>query len=35
MRPNDGILRILPGTYAQEGGADGFFIARLTRITGG
>ncbi|HEX8533249.1 MAG TPA: RsmB/NOP family class I SAM-dependent RNA methyltransferase [Allosphingosinicella sp.] len=35
MRPNNGILRILPGTYAEEGGADGFFIARLTRITGG
>jgi 16S rRNA (cytosine967-C5)-methyltransferase len=35
MRPNDGILRILPGTFAEQGGADGFFIARLTRITGG
>jgi 16S rRNA (cytosine967-C5)-methyltransferase len=35
MRPNDGILRILPGTLADEGGADGFFIARLTRLSGG
>ena len=35
MRPNDGILRILPGAFAEEGGADGFFIARLTRISGG
>ena len=35
MRPNDGILRILPGTFADQGGADGFFIARLTRINGG
>ena len=35
MRPNNGILRILPGTFADEGGADGFFIARLTRISGG
>jgi 16S rRNA (cytosine967-C5)-methyltransferase len=32
MRPNNGILRILPGTFAEQGGADGFFIARLTRI---
>lgn len=31
MRPNDGILRILPGTFAEVGGADGFFIARLRR----
>jgi 16S rRNA (cytosine967-C5)-methyltransferase len=31
MRPSDGMLRILPGTFADEGGADGFFIARLTR----
>jgi 16S rRNA (cytosine967-C5)-methyltransferase len=35
MRPNNGILRILPGTFAAEGGADGFFIARLTRISRG
>jgi len=31
MRPNDGLLRILPGTFAEEGGADGFFMARFTR----
>ena len=31
MRPNDGILRILPGTFEAQGGADGFFIARLRR----
>jgi 16S rRNA (cytosine967-C5)-methyltransferase len=31
MRPNDGILRILPGIFAEAGGADGFFIARLRR----
>ena len=31
MRPNNGILRILPGTFAEAGGADGFFIARFTR----
>ncbi|HWH22551.1 MAG TPA: RsmB/NOP family class I SAM-dependent RNA methyltransferase [Allosphingosinicella sp.] len=31
MRPNNGILRILPGTYADQGGADGFFIARFRR----
>jgi 16S rRNA (cytosine967-C5)-methyltransferase len=35
MPPNDGILRILPGTLADRGGADGFFIARLTRLSGG
>jgi 16S rRNA (cytosine967-C5)-methyltransferase len=35
MRPNNGILRILPGTFGDRGGADGFFIARLTRISGG
>jgi 16S rRNA (cytosine967-C5)-methyltransferase len=33
MRPNNGILRILPGTFQASGGADGFFIARLTRIS--
>ena len=32
MRPNNGVLRILPGAFAEAGGADGFFIARLTRI---
>ena len=32
MRPGDaGMLRILPGTLAEQGGADGFFIARLAR----
>lgn len=31
MRPNNGILRILPGTFAEQGGADGFFIARMRR----
>jgi 16S rRNA (cytosine967-C5)-methyltransferase len=31
MRPNNGILRILPGIFALEGGADGFFIARFRR----
>jgi 16S rRNA (cytosine967-C5)-methyltransferase len=35
MRPNNGVLRILPGTFAEHGGADGFFIARLKRINGG
>ena len=33
MRPNDGIVRVLPGIFAEQGGADGFFIARLTRIS--
>ncbi|HEX8401782.1 MAG TPA: RsmB/NOP family class I SAM-dependent RNA methyltransferase [Allosphingosinicella sp.] len=33
MRPNDGIVRILPGIFADQGGADGFFIARFTRIS--
>jgi 16S rRNA (cytosine967-C5)-methyltransferase len=32
LRPNDGIVRVLPGVFADQGGADGFFIARLTRI---
>ena len=31
MRPNNGMLRILPCTFAEQGGADGFFIARLRR----
>jgi 16S rRNA (cytosine967-C5)-methyltransferase len=31
LRPNDGLLRILPGAFADEGGADGFFIARFRR----
>jgi 16S rRNA (cytosine967-C5)-methyltransferase len=33
IRPSDGMLRILPGTLADEGGADGFFIARFERIS--
>jgi 16S rRNA (cytosine967-C5)-methyltransferase len=33
MRPNNGIVRILPGAFADSGGADGFFIARLHRIS--
>ena len=33
MRPNNDILRILPGTFEAEGGADGFFMARFTRIS--
>jgi 16S rRNA (cytosine967-C5)-methyltransferase len=33
LRPNDGIVRVLPGAFADQGGADGFFIARLTRIS--
>lgn len=35
MRPNNGTLRILPGAFAEQGGADGFFIARLRRNNGG
>jgi 16S rRNA (cytosine967-C5)-methyltransferase len=35
MRPNNGLLRILPGTFADQGGADGFFIARFERLNGG
>jgi 16S rRNA (cytosine967-C5)-methyltransferase len=35
LRPNNGLLRILPGAFADEGGADGFFIARFRRIGGG
>jgi len=32
MQPGDaGLLRILPGTLAEQGGADGFFVARLAR----
>jgi 16S rRNA (cytosine967-C5)-methyltransferase len=30
-----GHVRILPGVYAEQGGADGFFIARFARISGG
>jgi len=31
MPPANGMLRILPGAFSAEGGADGFFIARLKR----
>ncbi|SMF63435.1 16S rRNA (cytosine967-C5)-methyltransferase [Allosphingosinicella indica] len=34
-QPVDGHLRLLPGTLEAEGGADGFFIARFRRISGG
>jgi 16S rRNA (cytosine967-C5)-methyltransferase len=27
----DGRVRILPGIFADQGGADGFFIARFRR----
>lgn len=33
--PTDGMVRILPGAFEAEGGADGFFIARFTRINRG
>jgi 16S rRNA (cytosine967-C5)-methyltransferase len=33
LRPHDGIVRVLPGTFAEQGGADGFFVARVTRIS--
>lgn len=32
MQVKDGRLRILPGAFADAGGADGFFIARFARI---
>jgi 16S rRNA (cytosine967-C5)-methyltransferase len=35
MQVQGGRLRILPGTFFEQGGADGFFIARFTRISGG
>jgi 16S rRNA (cytosine967-C5)-methyltransferase len=28
----DGTLRLLPGMLAEQGGLDGFFIARLRRV---
>jgi 16S rRNA (cytosine967-C5)-methyltransferase len=31
LRPNNDIVRVLPGWLADQGGADGFFIARFTR----
>nr|WP_151953611.1 methyltransferase domain-containing protein [Sphingomonas sp. EC-HK361] len=30
---DDGTVRTLPGTLAEKGGCDGFFIARLTRAS--
>jgi 16S rRNA (cytosine967-C5)-methyltransferase len=35
MQVRNGRLRILPGAFAEQGGADGFFIARFARISGG
>lgn len=35
LRPNDGVLRILPGAFEDQGGADGFFVARFRRNNGG
>jgi 16S rRNA (cytosine967-C5)-methyltransferase len=35
MPVKEGRLRILPGTFSEQGGADGFFIARFKRISGG
>jgi 16S rRNA (cytosine967-C5)-methyltransferase len=35
MPVNNGRLRILPGAFAEQGGADGFFIVRLTRLSRG
>ncbi|MBV8971190.1 MAG: methyltransferase domain-containing protein [Sphingomonadaceae bacterium] len=29
--PRDGTVRVLPGTLAERGGVDGFFIARMVR----
>jgi 16S rRNA (cytosine967-C5)-methyltransferase len=34
LRPNNDMVRVLPGWLADEGGADGFFIARFTRNRG-
>ncbi len=31
IAPADGIVRTLPGLFADQGGADGFFIARFRR----
>jgi 16S rRNA (cytosine967-C5)-methyltransferase len=31
LQPNNDVVRILPGWLAEQGGADGFFIARFTR----
>jgi 16S rRNA (cytosine967-C5)-methyltransferase len=32
LRPNNDVVRILPGWLAEQGGADGFFIARSREI---
>jgi len=32
IRVDEGIVRILPGLFEAEGGADGFFIARFRRL---
>jgi 16S rRNA (cytosine967-C5)-methyltransferase len=31
----DGRVRVLPGTFEAEGGADGFFVARFRRLSRG
>ncbi|HEX5181847.1 MAG TPA: RsmB/NOP family class I SAM-dependent RNA methyltransferase [Allosphingosinicella sp.] len=31
----NGRVRLLPGTFGAEGGADGFFVARFRRLSGG
>ena len=35
LQPDGGRLRILPGAWLAQGGADSFFIARFQRISGG
>lgn len=35
LRTDGGRLRILPGAWLAQGGADSFFIARFRRISGG
>jgi len=32
IRSKNGVVRILPGLFEADGGADGFFIARFRRI---
>jgi 16S rRNA (cytosine967-C5)-methyltransferase len=32
---HDGRVRVLPGTFEPEGGADGFFVARFRRLSRG
>jgi 16S rRNA (cytosine967-C5)-methyltransferase len=34
IRPKEGRVRILPGLFGEQGGADGFFIARFRRLAG-